>query len=168
VCSSDLYNPINRDENGYYTSNEWTCPSEIGKLYNGKEFKFHEYLLAENAYITTVRIPMKSNGVSLLQTIGIEAEHKILNDFPDISSNTARKYINSIKEGDFVNCSNIDFLIKLILRNMFWCKLKCQDMFVHFGCDYYMYIGSKVNLSFESTLISELGLFVEEMPSPHM
>ena len=49
------YNPNLRDENGYYTVvEEWTCPSEIGKIINGSEFTIEEYLRIETAYIDTV------------------------------------------------------------------------------------------------------------------
>jgi len=160
------YNPCYRDEKGSFLKDEWISVGDIGRLYNGEIFKFSEYLQYENAYISAVRIVMKANGVSSLRVIDIEK--KTSYDFHDISMLNAKEYIDLIKNKHIINYSNVDFCIRLILREMLWGILESPDMFVHFGYDYYMYIGSRVDLTFESTLLSELGLFVEEMPSPYI
>ena len=160
------YDPQYRSDNGTYLKDEWISVSDVGNSYDGKTLDFSEYLRYENAYISAVHIAMKANDVFYMKIN--ELEKATPDDHPDISINHSRKYIDAIKNRSNVSYSNIDFLTRLILREMLWCKLVCDNMFVHFGYDYYMYIGSRKNLDIESKLISDLGLFVEEMPSPYL
>jgi len=160
------YNPCYRDEKGSFLKDEWISVGDIGRLYNGEIFKFSEYLQYENAYISAVRLAMKANNVGSFQIVKVGKNDPI--GFPDISILTVAEYIDLIKDKHIINYSNVDFCIRLILREMLWGILESPDMFVHFGYDYYMYIGSRVDLTFESTLLSELGLFVEEMPSSYI
>jgi hypothetical protein len=49
----------------------------------------------------------------------------------------------SLKHGSIVQASELEDVIRLILREVLWCKLiKADRFYVHFGWDYYMYIGS--------------------------
>ena len=59
-------------------------------------------------------------------------------------------------------------ITRFALRQIIWCKLLCDQMFVHFGDDYYMFIGSEKELENEIEAIRNNGLFVEEMKSPYM
>lgn len=64
------YNPAFRDDNGYYTLvEEWTCPSEIGKVINGNEFTLDEYLRIEAAYIDTVIQFLNANNLDSLRIL---------------------------------------------------------------------------------------------------
>ena len=59
------YNPVNRDKYGHFTLiDEWTCPSEIGKTFNGKEFTLSEYLQMEEAYINTALKFLEESGLA--------------------------------------------------------------------------------------------------------
>jgi hypothetical protein len=47
-----------------------------------------------------------------------------------------------IQEGDLIVESEIENILKLILREKLWCKLVSEGkLFIHFGYDFYMYIG---------------------------
>lgn len=50
------YNPIYRDDNGYYTLNDWTSFSDIGKEYNNSIFTLEEYIKVENSYLSAIDI----------------------------------------------------------------------------------------------------------------
>jgi len=64
------YNPKFRGEDGYYTlKEEWTCPSQIGKIIDGKEFTLDEYLRVETAYINTVLTFLHECGLSTLRIL---------------------------------------------------------------------------------------------------
>ena len=64
------YNPVFRDEDGYYTlEKEWTCPSEIGKIIDEKEFTLDEYLPVEAAYVNTVMTFLSECGLSTLRDL---------------------------------------------------------------------------------------------------
>jgi len=159
------YNPQYRNKNGAYTKEEWTSISEIGKMYGDKLFELEEYLNYENAYISAVLIAMKANNVHSLKIKHFE-EHYI--ESSDMPINDGDMVIDEIKNRKIINCANLEFLIKLILREIVWCKLVSDDVLVHFGYDYYMYIISRKKLDSEAKLISDLGLFVEEFLSPHL
>jgi hypothetical protein len=54
------------------------------------------------------------------------------------------------------------------LREEFWCRLETEDRFLHFGYDYYMYVGVKTTCSASITFAREVGLFVEQFDSPYL
>ena len=67
----------------------------------------------------------------------------------------------------YVKLKLIPILIRLTLRNKIWCKLESKNSYLHFGYDYYMYIG--VDLPFEvvNNVCTKYNLFCEEFDSPH-
>ena len=141
------YNPEKRNEMGHYTDDEeWTDFSEVGT-----KVSLEEYLNIESAYINLAIDFMKYSGVSFLKVVGLE-------DY---------KNKNKLKENESISVDTLESILRSILRNEFWCRLESKNGFIHFGWDYYMYIGvSKVNeLAISHT--KERGLFVEEFISPY-
>jgi hypothetical protein len=72
---------------------------------------------------------------------------------------------------DFQNDSvlaldRISEIIRRILREEFWCRLEGSDSFLHFGWDYYMYIGVPHPCPTARARAAGLGLYVEEIASP--
>ena len=54
------------------------------------------------------------------------------------------------------------------IRSHIWCKLEAlPDFYLHFGHDYYMFIGSSNDLAESVQHARRIGLFVEECVSPH-
>lgn len=162
------YNPAFRDDNGYFTLvEEWTCPSEIGKIINGNEFTLEEYLRVETAYIDTViQFLTASNlhSLRILQCSSLEISSKerqsILYEpeFDKVQVDIDR----------IVTMQEIRTICKMVLRNLLFCQFYSKDQFfVHFGWDYYMYIGSNKS-SFSAIEFAEnSGLFVEPVQSPY-
>ena len=61
---------------------------------------------------------------------------------------------------------DLDWTIRLALREAIWCRLEGVDGFyVHFGYDYYMYVGSERADEAPRDLPS--GIFAEQMGSPY-
>lgn len=160
------YNPNFRDENGYYTlKEEWTCPSEIGKIINGKEFTLDEYLHVESAYVNTVIKFLTENKLSSLRILQLS----ILEISPEEKSSLLFEpeftEIN-LDEDAIVSIDEIRTICKMILRNYLGCQLYSKDnFFVHFGWDYYMFIGSAIKPTSAIQFATENGLFVEEIDS---
>lgn len=162
------YNPQYRDLSNRYTLDEWTAVSDVGKIYQNKKFTFEEYLQVESAYINAVMIIMDFLGVDFLHITHLEKKEVVpLNIF--YCSSSLRKMYQSLHGEQKLNKEEIIEVMQLVLREFIWCKLESQKMFVHFGWDYYMYIGTPKELS--KLLIQQIeksGLYVEEFYSPYL
>jgi len=161
------YNPDFRDENGYYTLvEEWTCPSEIGGTINGKEFTLDEYLQVETAYINSVIKFIEESSIDSLRILQLECDISEEDKTSPLYEKEFEKLI--LKEDSIVNKNEIRLICKMVLRNFLWCKLYSKDnFFVHFGWDYYMFIGSNVNCLSAIKFAENNGLFVEQCKSPY-
>lgn len=155
------YNPQYRDDRGAYLKSEWTCYSDIGKTFEGKTFTLTEYLKIEDAYIQGVILFMECLNLDSLRISCLEKNGRRPKKF--IADNKLEIVNNS-----YVNKENIIHIIQLILRNEIWCKLKTKAMYVHFGYDFYMYIGSIKPCDSIIKKIELSGLFVEKHPSPYV
>jgi len=59
--------------------------------------------------------------------------------------------------------------MRMCLREAIWCKLEAEGRFyIHFGWDYYMYIGSDKSSADAIQLATSDGLFVEDFISPYL
>jgi hypothetical protein len=66
------YNPVFRDENGRYTSEEWTSFGDVGEIVSVKE-----YVRVETAYIEAALAFLREAGVVELQIRGLENSKKL-------------------------------------------------------------------------------------------
>lgn len=141
------YNPAFRDEKGLYTRDEWTFFAQVGKLVS-----IEEYLQVEMAYIKSALTFLREADVILLQIRGLENSKK-----PPLS----------LTEGEQLNLHELELTFKRVLREEIWCRFEGKEAFVHFGWDYYMYIGVSSNCPKACEFAKSLGLFVEEFRSPY-
>ena len=160
------YNPKNRDFNGVYLKEEWTCYSEVGDIICGRVFTFEEYLEIENAYVSAIILFMECNNLENLQVTNLEKNIKLKQDVHLNEEMIA--LFNEAKEGLILNKDAIKLLARLVLREKLWCKLESKNIFVHFGWDYYMYIGSSSKCKESIRIIHQNELFVEEYESPYL
>ena len=151
------YNPKYRDkEQGYYLRDEWTSICDIGKKFNNKIFTKSEYQNIETAYIKSIIIFMSENNITSLQLIEYENHQDFKTDELIIKNNT------------FYNKEQVELLARFILREHIWGKLIFENqIFVHFGYDYYMYIGLDEKFEKELKKVQKLGLFAEKFKSPY-
>lgn len=147
------YDPSNRDAAGSYTKSEWTSFGDIGRSFDAGTLSKEDYLRVESAYI--------------------EAVHRFLFDDPErtltaqgVENHLSKKFAPS--EGEKVNKDSFESVCRSILREEFWCRLESEDSFVHFGYDYYMYIGTDEERSEAIEFAKSKGLFVERSPSPYL
>ena len=136
------FNPLYR-VNEIYTKNEWTSMYDVGKSYDEKIFTFEEYLAVEKSYLNVIeKVLQKSNVKRVIIKQGENIYSKLNNS---------------------VLCSQEEVLLvaRGCLREEFWCKLVSRNFFVHFGYDYYMYIGANIEEEHMSEIARENGLFSE-------
>jgi len=160
------YDPGNRDKNGFYQKDEWSSINDIGKSFGGEEFTLDEYLFYEKLYIGAIIDIMRENNMESLRIGALEKSNYV--SYSDFYEPETKEYFESIKEDMFITRQEIPQITKFALREMVWCKLVSDKMFLHFGYDYYMYIGS--NQAAEKVLqaIVSNSLFVESMISPYL
>jgi len=132
------YNPANRDNEGRYFLDEWTEYCDIGKKFNKKRFTYNEYVIVEEKYIKTIVSLMNFLGVKY---ISFKRGRRVLLEEDSLATKDMKKIYNSIKREFKVYIEDIPDLVKLILRGYIWGVIKNEKMEVHFGNDFYMYIG---------------------------
>ena len=162
------YNPLYRNASGAYIEDEWTSYFDIGNVFDGKKLTLKQYLKAENSYIETIILFMKFLNLNFLCITNLEKPNKSI-EKNKIYSNEMIKVYEEVHIGHNVSIPEIENIARLVLRENLWCKLECQSMYIHFGYEYYMYIGSNIPLT-DSLIekIEKLGLFVENFESPYL
>lgn len=161
------YDPAFRDEGGAYLRDEWTSLSDVGKSFGEAGLSFEEYRKVEDAYVSTALSFISEAGldaltVTHLETYGVsEARAEDVRDI-DFDPKVARR-------GMRLSGGALGDACRLVLREILWCKLESENGFyLHFGYDYYMYIGSPAPSEKSIAHGRRQGLFVEEMESPYL
>ena len=160
------YDPINRDKNGLYQKYEWASVGDVGKKYDGIEFTFETYLTYESKYIGAINGFLHGNNVESIRIKPLEK--KRYTSYADFIEPLSKEYFRSLKSNTMITTQDIPRVVRFVLRELIWCKLVCEQMYVHFGYDYYMYIGSENRLENEIDTIKKSGMYVESMASPYL
>ena len=147
------YDPSYRDSAGAYTRTEWTSYSDIGRAFDRIVLEPEEYLRVEQQYIDTAVGFLREDGIDALRISGLE-NSKATSSIP--------------LEGSRISISDSSDLFRAILREAFWCRFECDGGFVHFGYDYYMYLGLRTECPTSVALASTNGLFVDKFRSPYL
>ena len=147
------YNPAYRDEHGAYTKAEWTAVSDIGKEFDGVVLTEAEYARVEKAYVDSALTFLSEARVPALTICGLENHGE---------------YQMALSEGMELTPKELATPFGEVLREKYWCRFeRAGEAFVHFGFDYYMYIGTKVPCRASMRFAARRGLFVEEFVSPY-
>ncbi|MGW2542983.1 hypothetical protein ACWC5I_19445 [Kitasatospora sp. NPDC001574] len=147
------YSPAEREG----ISPSWTSISDIGDPSQPEVLTEAAYMETEGRYLNAIRTFATAQGVSALQVEGLEVE--------PVSS-----WWQRIEEGDEFTIDKAVDLSRSILRQDFiWCRLSFgSDFFVHFGYDYYMYIGMTRSPDEAVAKVRQSGLYVDDFESPYL
>lgn len=151
-----------RDSQDCYLKDDWTSYSDIGKKFEDGVLTFEQYVKIENTYIEALVSFMKCLNINMLSVAALEK-----NVQPPCNDLFSLEFFNNLKNGDVLDRPLIKLVAAMILRDYLWCKFEAQDMYVHFGWDYYMYIGSAKVCKTAIYSIEQSGLFVEKYESPY-
>ena len=147
------YNPSYRDSSGAFRRDDWTAYDDIGRAFQGVVLTTAEYERMEDRYIRTAMHFAHEAGVSELTAVDVETRT------PDFY----------LPDGMPVNIHSVPSIVRAILRSQAWCKFECRQFFyLHFGYDYYMYIGCQLDLPASIEFAVKSGLFVEDCASPYL
>ena len=147
------YDPRFRDPSGAYVREDWTAVSDIGRSFRGVTLTREEYERVETAYVSTAVAMLAETGVGRLTVTGLEHH-----------DNAA----GPVDEKSVIPLSRVAEVARSVLREQYWCRLESPEAFLHFGCDYYMYVGVPEVPSQALAEAVERGLFVEEFESPYL
>ena len=145
------YNPAFRDQSGAYTKVEWIPFTQIGQTFSGVLLTSDEYERVEEAYVQAALSFLSESGLFSMRVAGLENPRTQPLDF---------------KNDSVLPLDRISEIIRRILREEFWCRLEGSEGFIHFGWDYYMYVGVPHPCPAAEARAAELGLYVEEFASP--
>lgn len=114
------YNPVLRNENGEYISEEWISPWQVDKTYGGKLFTIKDYHQVEKTYIETVLSFLQECKLKSLRIIQLQKNHELLQD--KSSELFEEKFKNVVLEEDLlVNEIDIPVICKMVLRDYIHC-----------------------------------------------
>lgn len=125
--------------------------SQVGQSFNGVEFTAEEYARIESAYVAAALAFLREGGVTEMCVAGLEDSRQVSRLF----------------EGQTLGTDTLEPAMRSILREEFWCRFESESAFVHFGWDYYMYVGIPCACTAAREAVEKLGLFVEEFRSPY-
>lgn len=141
------YDPANRNPDGTHKDlNEWTSFNDVGTLVTKDKYE-----VIEKAYIDTVIQIFKFCNVNSFEISGLK-DHLEQNLF---------------NEGDVVDLNRLKKVMKAVLREEFWCRLKNNRSYIHFDSGYNMYVGAPDVPEFITKRINKRSLFIESFKSPH-
>ena len=149
------YDPRFRKRSGAYDRDEWTSVSDIGSCFGNVTLTASEYVSTENAYVEAALFFLEESGVAQLEIAGFE--------------NHTQYSTSALSFKDGYLCSQLEIaeLVRLNLREVIWCRLEARDAFLHFGYDYYMYVGVPNPSTAACERTERRGLFVEPFESPY-
>jgi hypothetical protein len=150
------YDPKYRNSSGAFTRDDWIAVSDIGRTFSGGVLTASAYLAVENAYV--------ESALAFLTEVRVES-------LAIRSLENHGGYANSdLPLADGRNCTLLEIadIVRLNLRSSIWCRLAAADAFLHFGHDYYMYVGVPAPCPASIDVAECSGLFVEPFKSPYL
>lgn len=159
------YNPKLRLPDGSYSQQEWTSISDIGRPLAGRIVELSSYLATEDAYVESVRRFAGAVGIRTLRVADLQI-YDCIDTFPEALAAETRAYLDVIGDGVEISDNTLEGAIRLALREVIWCRLEGdKGFYVHFGYDYYMYIGFDV-ADVKVPLLPS-GMYSEPFASPY-
>jgi hypothetical protein len=148
------YDPSLRDATGAFTGHDWTSRSDIGRVFDGGMLTEAVYRKVEDSYLVAMESFLHDAGIASLALKGAERRSTLGGRFS--------------RGGNLSVAQSLDFA-RLVLREEAWGKLVAPGKaYVHFGYDFYMYIGVPVQCERSIAIARDSGLFVERMRSPYL
>lgn len=150
------YDPQYRDSSGAFRRDDWTAVSDVDLTFNGVKLTPQRYVAVENAYVESALAFLTESRVETLTIDSLE-NHRGYSD-SDLM----------LADGRVCSLLEIADVARLNLRSSIWCRLVGSDAFLHFGYDYYMYVGVPIECPASIDFATRSGLFVEPFESPYL
>lgn len=160
------YDPTKRNEHDHYTGDDWIMAQQIGSVVDGKIFTKEEYLKMEDRYVAAAEEFFRESGLETLIVRDLEQSNQSASHITEHGLDNIKNV--NLSKGQHVTMQELDPIMRLLLREILWCKLENpRKFFIHIGWDYYMYIGCSKNLVEAVAKTTASGLYVENFISPY-
>lgn len=143
------YDPRNRI-GGNYDMHEWTSMSDIGKVFHNGVLTHSQYKKVEQAYVDCC--------IALIRQAGILEFNICCPEYYE----SGICFPSQISSDD-----DIRKIVMCCLQERCWAKLEADCFYIHFGYDYYMYIGTDLPFNQVNEIASSFNLFCESFISPY-
>lgn len=144
------YDPDKRCDPDYLES-QWTSISDVGDCFDSTVLTMDEYLRAEGRYLSFIREFLSECKVDKLIV-------KSLEDYKRFGW----------ENNEVIDTETIMEFSKGALREWYWAKLESNKAFIHFGYDYYVYVGTLLDYVTVNEIANRNMLFCEDTPSPYI
>jgi hypothetical protein len=141
------YDPALRNNAGAFLRDDWTSFSDVGTAVS-----LDAYSEVEDAYVRAAVAFMQESDVRRLAIRGLENPSDACSD---------------LVEGAFLGPERWGNAFRSVLRDIVWCRFEGGSAFVHFGHDFYMYVGTPSSCPAAISSAEANGLFVEVFRSPY-
>ena len=144
------YDPRFR-EKGFYTRDDWTSIYDIGESCGGHIVTEVEYYRVENAYVQCY--------VDIIEKARVKVQIVQLERYKPFGW----------RNGQYLETTaSVRKFITQCLREDCWGKMVAQNFFIHFGYDYYSYLGTRLPKAEVESIVRSHGLFCESFVSPYL
>lgn len=162
------YDPARRDHSGAYLDDDWTSISDIGRPYDGQLLTAQAYLRVESLYLDAIQEAIDAATPDHLEYTDFEYHGPTNEELQALAPSNAAliSFIEGLGPNTAIDANQANRLAQCVLRELCWCKIEGSNRFyVHFGYDYYMYIGGSdpALANFQAK-----GLFLEAFKSPYL
>lgn len=163
------FDPQLRDATGVFVDLDWTSISDIGRVFGGKALTTEQYLHTENMYIRAAMEAVAQADPKWLSVTDIEVhpwrDAYARSIVPQLIAECKQLWKFMGQCNGVIEKKHVPTVVKAILREVAWAKILGEGgLYIHFGYDYYMYIGdAKGRLG---NFVGK-GLFVEDWDSPY-
>ena len=152
------YEPWKYDSNGRYIPFDWSEYLDIGSIFEGKAFTKAEYLIYENRMVEAVSEILMCCNIKKLKVLYLERSDtcKIRSAIRHICKDLGIKvhpktirHIISLHQGSFVSIIHIPLIMRLLLRDVFYCELFAPKEKVYFYTPGNYYVWIRANMAIE-------------------
>ena len=166
------YDPQYRDSNDVYTKEEWTDFSDIGKVFENKEFLYSEYRMVELKLILVIVNILIEKNINLLVIDSVERRAKFRVTILHVLKKASLKekvYFNLMKykKGHIISIAEMFLFCQLILRNCIWCSFKgisqLDTVVIECGWDYYVHIDCDTISNETIEYANRMGIYIEKI-----
>jgi hypothetical protein len=158
------FDPNQRDVSGAFVPADWTSVSDVGRSIGGKTITKQQCLEIEDSYVEVVRRLLSVSRISSMRVKNLEVKSE--GNDARFDDDGLAEICARLRDNTLVAGKDLEAVIRGCLREYIWCRLAGpRESYLHFGYDYYMYLGL---LRSASAVAMPKGIFIEDVVSPYL